>query len=180
MEKFEKVWGQVVARAWSDELSKGDCLPTLRGCWRIMALISLRKWPSRWWRTRPRWYTSSCRGGLRYSRKKNSNWWPAGSKELIWLPKQWLINQRSAKFYRLERQNRPLKRHDVLKDSYNLMSAEDRIYWQGKGPVFEVEGNIPLILNQGQHAWVVLAGGVNLSGRKFSLCRSLKTPSLSR
>jgi NHLM bacteriocin system ABC transporter ATP-binding protein len=35
-------------------------------------------------------------------------------------------------------------------------------YWQEKGGVLEVEGNLPLILNQGQRAWVVLAGGVDI------------------
>jgi NHLM bacteriocin system ABC transporter ATP-binding protein len=35
-------------------------------------------------------------------------------------------------------------------------------YWQGKGSVLEVAGNIPLILNEGRRAWVVLVGGVDI------------------
>jgi NHLM bacteriocin system ABC transporter ATP-binding protein len=35
-------------------------------------------------------------------------------------------------------------------------------YWQGKGTILEAEGNLPLVLNQGRRAWVVLAGGVDI------------------
>jgi NHLM bacteriocin system ABC transporter ATP-binding protein len=35
-------------------------------------------------------------------------------------------------------------------------------YWQDKGVLLELEGNLPLILNQGQRAWLVLAGGVDI------------------
>jgi NHLM bacteriocin system ABC transporter ATP-binding protein len=43
----------------------------------------------------------------------------------------------------------------------------EKSYWKGKGSVLEVAGNIPLILNQGRRAWVILAGGVDIFWADF-------------
>jgi hypothetical protein len=41
------------------------------------------------------------------------------------------------------------------------MSTEPK-YWQEHGVVLEIGSNVPLLLNQGHRAWVILAGGVDV------------------